>query len=380
MLGKVRNGSVMKKAFMMAAIVLFSGALASVLTIGLKVVDKDITPVLTDAGGYSIFSMGDFDRDGDGDVAIGIPSDSTKFSKGGSLHIFWGEPAGFEPFYPSNADVSIYGPMDFGLGSSIGAWDLYGTGWKFLVVGCPGAYGGAGTALVFEPVMINDAPKGKEVFRSDAVLELNGTGTIGMGALMVAGELSGDRFEDLALLSIGDDVVPSKATVILGGAQISREVTMELGPAVVMNGSKAVNLDLYGKGRDALIVSTPERGEVRIVYLVVQERRAAIPGANAEGIVDFPGTIEATGNTFGWGAGNDGWDTSPTHVYDASTGYDSVRYVDRGELVPGQRRHGMWFRGKIYLFTDEESLNRFSATPEIYAQRAHEIMMSAGRN
>lgn len=62
------------------------------------------------------------------------------------------------------------------------------------------------------------------------------------------------------------------------------------------------------------------------------------------------------------------------------SGYDPVRYVDRGELVPGQRRHGMWFRGKIYLFADEESLNRFSAAPDVYAQRAHEIMMSAGRN
>jgi len=62
------------------------------------------------------------------------------------------------------------------------------------------------------------------------------------------------------------------------------------------------------------------------------------------------------------------------------SGYDPTRYVDRGELVPGQRRHGMWFRGKIYLFADEESLDRFSTAPEVYAQRAHEIMMAAGRN
>ncbi len=62
------------------------------------------------------------------------------------------------------------------------------------------------------------------------------------------------------------------------------------------------------------------------------------------------------------------------------SGYDPTRYVNRGELVPGQRRHGMWFRGKIYLFADEESLERFSAAPEGYSQRAHEIMMAAGRN
>jgi len=62
------------------------------------------------------------------------------------------------------------------------------------------------------------------------------------------------------------------------------------------------------------------------------------------------------------------------------SGYDPTRYVDRGEVVPGQRRHGMWFRGKIYLFADEDSLERFSAAPEGYAQRAHQIMMAAGRN
>jgi YHS domain-containing protein len=61
------------------------------------------------------------------------------------------------------------------------------------------------------------------------------------------------------------------------------------------------------------------------------------------------------------------------------SGYDPTRYIDFGEMVPGRRRHGMWFRGKIYLFTDESSLDRFSQNPEYYAQRTHEIMMAAGR-
>ena len=61
------------------------------------------------------------------------------------------------------------------------------------------------------------------------------------------------------------------------------------------------------------------------------------------------------------------------------SGYDSTRYVDRGELVRDMPAR-MWFRGKIYLFADEEWLDRFSAAPEVYAQRAHEIMMAAGRN
>lgn len=61
------------------------------------------------------------------------------------------------------------------------------------------------------------------------------------------------------------------------------------------------------------------------------------------------------------------------------SGLDPIRYVDRGELVPGDRTHGMWFRGKIYLFADETSLDRFSRSPDAYAQRTHEIMMGLGR-
>ncbi len=61
------------------------------------------------------------------------------------------------------------------------------------------------------------------------------------------------------------------------------------------------------------------------------------------------------------------------------SGYDPIRYVDAGEPIPGLRQHGMWFRGKIYLFADEGSLDQFSRNPEHYAQRSHEIMMAAGR-
>ena len=61
------------------------------------------------------------------------------------------------------------------------------------------------------------------------------------------------------------------------------------------------------------------------------------------------------------------------------SGYDPTRFVDYGEPVTGQRRHGMWFRGKIYLFADEASLQRFSLNPEHYSQKASEIMMAGGR-
>jgi len=61
------------------------------------------------------------------------------------------------------------------------------------------------------------------------------------------------------------------------------------------------------------------------------------------------------------------------------SGYDPVRYVERGELVPGLRQHGMWFNGKMYLFSDEPSLSRLWESRDYFAQKTHDIMMSAGR-
>ena len=61
------------------------------------------------------------------------------------------------------------------------------------------------------------------------------------------------------------------------------------------------------------------------------------------------------------------------------SGYDAVRYIDGGAIVPGNREHGIWFGGKIYLFADEPSLEQFQRSPEYYARRGYEIMMRARR-
>ena len=57
------------------------------------------------------------------------------------------------------------------------------------------------------------------------------------------------------------------------------------------------------------------------------------------------------------------------------SGFDPQRYIERGEIAIGQRQHGMWYRGKMYLFADEASLEQFQRRPEYYAQKSHELMM-----
>ena len=50
----------------------------------------------------------------------------------------------------------------------------------------------------------------------------------------------------------------------------------------------------------------------------------------------------------------------------ALSGYDCVKYAERGELVDGRRAHGVFYRREIFLFADEEALQKFWNAPERY--------------
>jgi protein disulfide-isomerase len=51
----------------------------------------------------------------------------------------------------------------------------------------------------------------------------------------------------------------------------------------------------------------------------------------------------------------------------ALSGYDPVKYAERGELVDGKRVHGVFFHNQVFLFADEAGLQQFWADPERYA-------------
>lgn len=50
------------------------------------------------------------------------------------------------------------------------------------------------------------------------------------------------------------------------------------------------------------------------------------------------------------------------------SGDDVVLSLDRGQSVPGRREHGVFYRGRIYLFAEETSLNAFRQDPGRYAE------------
>ena len=60
-------------------------------------------------------------------------------------------------------------------------------------------------------------------------------------------------------------------------------------------------------------------------------------------------------------------------------GHDPVAYVETGRLIPGNRRHGVFFRNQVYLFTSEDSLQQFWNAPERYAEVALQAMRRDGQ-
>ena len=69
--------------------------------------------------------------------------------------------------------------------------------------------------------------------------------------------------------------------------------------------------------------------------------------------------------------------TNPDRYSPVISGFDPVTFANRKQLTPGDRRFGVKFRDRIYLFTNEDSLKTFWQAPEQYALKALEAMYHA---
>ncbi len=70
---------------------------------------------------------------------------------------------------------------------------------------------------------------------------------------------------------------------------------------------------------------------------------------------------------------------NPDHYSPIMAGNDVVLSLDQGQSASGLRRHGVFFDGRVYLFSSESSLEQFSKDPNNYANRVLQSMRSAPR-
>lgn len=57
---------------------------------------------------------------------------------------------------------------------------------------------------------------------------------------------------------------------------------------------------------------------------------------------------------------------NPNRYAPVLQGFDPVMVLDRQQKVPGKRKHGVYFDGRIYLFANEDTLKHFSTNPDRY--------------
>jgi YHS domain-containing protein len=68
----------------------------------------------------------------------------------------------------------------------------------------------------------------------------------------------------------------------------------------------------------------------------------------------------------------------PDRFAPVNSGNDLVLTVEKNRAVPGTREHGVYFGGRVYLFADETSLQKFGSNPNFYAQQAVQAMRTDG--
>ncbi|MBA2114932.1 thioredoxin family protein [Bremerella alba] len=67
---------------------------------------------------------------------------------------------------------------------------------------------------------------------------------------------------------------------------------------------------------------------------------------------------------------------NPNQFSPVMSGIDPVAYLGKGQVVPGDRRFGLTYRGTLYLFSSEESLQAFWNDPQRYSSMVQQAMAS----
>jgi YHS domain-containing protein len=92
-------------------------------------------------------------------------------------------------------------------------------------------------------------------------------------------------------------------------------------------------------------------------------------GAWVEGNVQYGARHRGRTYLFAGAAEQQAFFASPDRYAPVLSGDDPVLAMDAGQRVAGDRRYGLTYESRTYLFSSPDTLNAFTAAPEVYARR-----------
>ncbi len=219
---------------------------------------RNVTPDFTLVGvapgdrfGAAVASIGDWNRDGFRDLAVGAPFDDLAGTDAGRVYIYFGGPA-----FDAVADVILNGPVPGGrFGTALGGGaDLNQDGGADLVVGAPRASPSGLEGKVF--VYFGAAPP-------PTIPSLTANGAFGeqLGAAVALGDLNGDGVADLAAGAPGSGA-GARTKLFWGGAgfdALADRVLIAGGVGTGFGEALAVG-DVNGDAQPDLVAGAPTFG------------------------------------------------------------------------------------------------------------------------
>jgi protein disulfide-isomerase len=135
--------------------------------------------------------------------------------------------------------------------------------------------------------------------------------------------------------------------------------SVSLAPSANQNGPAVTN----SAGQPAMPASTtPTLALDGFCPVELMEHHNWVPGDKKFGVIHL-------GRTYLF-AGPEQWQrffANPEKYAPVLSGMDVVVAVERNQLLPGDRRFGGYYENKLYLFTSEDTLQKFNREPQRYA-------------
>ncbi|WP_242907008.1 FG-GAP repeat protein [Actinomadura terrae] len=243
-----------------------AGAVAVRAASGVTWLDGDGAARLGEGFGGGLAS-GDFDRDGCGDLAVGIPDRVFGARRpgaegAGAVRIYLGSPSGLRPG-PLLTARSLHRPYGTDrFGASLVAADLDGDHDDELAVGAPGLRGGGGVAVF--GLRGRTLRPGPLITQRTSWVGQSAAETDGFGSVLAAGDFDGDGRAEIAAGAPDDGARGAGTVTVLDPLERSANYVSQDEPAVDGAseradgfGSALAAADLDGDGRDDLAVGVP---------------------------------------------------------------------------------------------------------------------------